>query len=75
MHVQMKNLVKIINLALIEMKKFGAKENAGNQHFLRFPQCFLFYEGRILLYTFSTCTLFVNAFNPLPHNREYIDPE
>ena len=40
----------------------GKGENAGNQHFLLFPQCFLLYQREILmLATFNF--LSANAFN------------
>ena len=37
----------------------GKGENAGNQHFLFFPQCFLLYQGVLVTFKLSSA----NAFN------------
>ena len=41
----------------------GKEENAGNQHFLLFPQCFLSYPEQILPFRSSLICRLKNAFN------------
>ena len=41
----------------------GKGENAGNQHFLLFPQCFLLFPTHIIFESRLICRLQINAFN------------
>ena len=41
----------------------GKEENAGNQHFLVFPQCFLSYEKTTLTFSVTFYLSSANAFN------------
>ena len=55
----------------------GKGKNAGNQHFLLFPQCFLPFPKQISIFHFVVCkcfqfgpvkVLFGKGLKPLPHN-------
>ena len=41
----------------------GKGENAGNQHFLLFPQCFLFFPTQILIFESGLFCCLQNALN------------